>query len=120
MSEENNIIIYNAPDGKASVSLLAKEDKVWLNQNQLAELFDTSVPNISMRITNILKVNELGADSVVKNYLTTAADGKKYDVTFYSLDRTLPKEFMYNADFKPLEFDAFRKQAKLNTKDFDQ
>ena len=53
MSAENNIIIYNAPDGKASVSLMAKDGKVWLNQNQLAELFDTSVPNISMHITNI-------------------------------------------------------------------
>ena len=71
MSAENNIIIYNAPDGKASVSLMAKDGKVWLNQNQLAELFDTSVPNISMHITNILKENELGADSVIKNYLIT-------------------------------------------------
>jgi hypothetical protein len=60
-----------------------------MNQNQLAELFDTSKPNISMHISNILKENELQLDSVVKNYLTTAADGKQYDVTFYSLDMIL-------------------------------
>jgi len=55
----------------------------------LAELFDTSKPNISMHISNILKEGELQSESVVKNYLTTASDGKQYDVTFYSLDMIL-------------------------------
>jgi hypothetical protein len=55
-----------------------------MNQNQLAELFDTSVPNISMHITNILNDNELAHNSVVKDYLSTAQDGKNYNVTFYS------------------------------------
>lgn len=90
MSESNsNIIIYNTPDGKASVSLFAKDGSVWMNQNQLAELFDTSVPNISMHITNILKDKELYRNSVVKDYLTTASDGKDYKVTFYALDMIL-------------------------------
>lgn len=78
MSEENNIIIYNAPDGKASVSLMAKDGKVWLNQNQLAELFDTSKQNIGQHIINILEEKELQENSVVKNYLTTASNGKMY------------------------------------------
>ena len=73
--EEKNIIIYKTPDGKASVSLFAKDGSVWMNQSQLAELFDTSIPNISMHISNILKENELESNSVVKDYLTTAADG---------------------------------------------
>jgi hypothetical protein len=51
--KSSQIIIYNTDDGKASVSLLSKDGSVWMNQNQLAELFDTSVPNISMHITNI-------------------------------------------------------------------
>jgi len=84
-----NIIIYNTADGKASVSLFAKDGMVWMNQNQLAELFDTSVPNISMHISNILKEGELEENSVIKDYLTTAADGKEYNVTFYSLDMIL-------------------------------
>ncbi len=84
-----NIIIYNTVDGKASVSLFAKDGMVWMNQNQLAELFDTSVPNISMHISNILKEGELEQNSVIKDYLTTAADGKEYNVTFYSLDMVL-------------------------------
>lgn len=87
--EKKNIIIYNTADGKASVSLFAKDGSVWMNQNQLAELFDTSVPNISMHISNILKEGELVQNSVVKDYLTTATDGKEYRVTFYSLDMIL-------------------------------
>lgn len=89
MRKEKNIIIYNTVDGKASVSLYAKDGSVWMNQNQLAELFDTSKPNISMHISNILNDRELDPNSVVKNYLTTAADGKKYEVTFYSLGMIL-------------------------------
>ena len=87
--EENNIIIYNTEDGKAKVILYAKDGNIWMNQNQLAELFDTSVPNISMHISNILRDGELQENSVIKEYLTTAADGKEYNVTFYSLDMIL-------------------------------
>ncbi|MBM2815186.1 MAG: 2-hydroxyacid dehydrogenase [Ignavibacteria bacterium] len=87
MSEEQkNIIIYNSADGKVSVSLFAKDGSVWLNQNQLAEIFDTSIPNISMHISNILKSGELNQNSVVKDYLTTAIDGKEYSVAYYSLE----------------------------------
>jgi hypothetical protein len=88
-NKKQNIIIYNTADGKASVSLYAKDGQIWMNQNQLAELFDTSVPNISMHITNILKDKELESNSVIKEYLTTASDGKDYNVTFYSLDMIL-------------------------------
>ena len=92
MSNQNNqqnIVIYNTVDGKASVSLYAKDGMVWMNQNQLAELFDTSKQNISQHIINVLVEKELEENSVVKNYLTTAEDGKDYNVTFYSLDMIL-------------------------------
>jgi hypothetical protein len=87
--DKQEIIIYNTDDGKTSVRLLAKDGNVWLNQQLMAELFDTSVPNISMHISDILKDSELDANSVIKDYLTTAADGKNYNVTFYSLDMIL-------------------------------
>lgn len=87
--EQNNIIIYNTEDGKAKVVLYAKDGNIWMNQSQIAELFDTSVANISIHISKILKDNELGENSVIKNYLITAADGKNYNVTFYSLDMIL-------------------------------
>ena len=86
MDEQQNIIIYRTADGRASVALFAKDGKIWLNQQQMAELFATSKPNISMHIANILKEKELTEVSVVKNFLTTAADGKNYNVVFYSLE----------------------------------
>ena len=61
-----DIIIYNTADGKASVSLYAKDGNIWMNQNQLAELFATSKQNIGQHIANILNDKELESNSVVK------------------------------------------------------
>ena len=85
----DDIVIYNTDDGNTSVALMAKDGNVWMNQNQLAELFDTSKQNISLHIINVLEDKELDENSVVKNYLTTAADGKKYNVIFYALQMVL-------------------------------
>ena len=85
-NDQPNIIIYRTAAGKSSVALFAQVGKVWLSQQQMAELFATSKPNISMHIANILKEKELNEISVVKKFLTTAADGKNYNVVFYSLE----------------------------------
>ena len=88
---ESNIIIYNTIDGKTSVVLYARDGSVWMknainrslwdkNQNQLAELFDTSKQTISYHIINMLKERELDVNSVIKDYLTTAADEKNFEV----------------------------------------
>ncbi len=82
--ENQDLIIYNTNDGKTAVALMAKDGNVWMNQNQLAELFDTSKQNISLHIINILEDNELKADSVVKDYLTTNLTIKNYNITFYA------------------------------------
>ena len=87
--KNNQIIIYNTDDGKASVILYAKDGNIWMNQNQMAELFSTSKQTISYHVANILEVSELDVNSVVKDYLTTASDGKNYQVTFYALDMIL-------------------------------
>ncbi len=84
-----NIIIYNTTDGKASVKLYAQDGMVWMNQNQLAELFATSKQNIGQYIANILNENEISEHSVVKDFFTTAADGKEYQVAHYSLEMIL-------------------------------
>ena len=112
--EEKNIIIYNTPDGKASVSLFAKDGSVWMNQSQLAELFDTSIPNISMHISNILKENELEPNSVIKDYLTTATDDKQYQVTFYSLDMILAIGFRVRSK----RGTQFRQWANRNLREY--
>ena len=76
----NDLIIYNTDDGKSHVALLVVEYEAWLTQNQLAELFDTSVQNIALHIKNILEDNELDENSVIKDYLITTQDGKQYQV----------------------------------------
>ena len=86
MDDKQNIIIYRTADGRASVALYARDGKIWLNQQQMAELFATSKQTISHHILNILKEGELNEFSVVKQFLTTAADGKSYNVVFYSLE----------------------------------
>ena len=77
---EQNLLIYHTDDGKAAVSLYARDGNVWMNQSQLAELLATSKQNISLHINNILKEKELPPDSVVKDYLTTATDGKQHNI----------------------------------------
>lgn len=89
MDDEKGLIIYNTPDGRSKVALMARDGMVWLNQQSIAELFGTSIPNISIHISNIFKENELDKDSVIKDYLTTASDGKPYHVMFYSLPMIL-------------------------------
>ena len=89
MNNTSSIIIYNTENGKTKVSLYAQDGTVWLNQNQLAELFATSVPNINMHINNILKDKELDKNSVIQYFLITAADGKNYNVAFYRLEMIL-------------------------------
>lgn len=86
MTDEQNFVIYNSEDGKACVALLARDGNIWLNQNQMAELFATSKQNIGQLISKILKENELVTEAVVKKYFTTASDGKRYNVVFYSLE----------------------------------
>ena len=88
-NNQQNIIIYNTADGRASVALYARDGNIWLNQQQMAELFATSKSNISMHIAGVLRDRELDKDSVVQNYLTTAADGKNYNVVYYSLEMIL-------------------------------
>lgn len=93
MQVGESIILYTSEDGRSSVTLYARDGSVWLNQLQMAELFATSKPNISMHINNILKEKELNKDSVIKEYLTTASDGKKYKVVFYSLEMIMAVGF---------------------------
>jgi len=75
-NQSSQIIIYNTEDGKSQVNLYARDGNIWLNQKQITELFDTSLPNINMHISAILKEKELQENSVIKYFLITAIDGK--------------------------------------------
>lgn len=91
--EQQNLIIYRTADGKASVALYARDGDVWLTQKQMAELFATSKSTISEHIANILKEKELIERAVVRNFRTTAADGKEYPTFFYALPMILAVGF---------------------------
>ncbi|HSX26209.1 MAG TPA: virulence RhuM family protein [Chlamydiales bacterium] len=82
------LILYITEDGKTSVHLKTQEGTVWLTQMEIADLFQTTKQNISLHIKNILLTNEL-PESVVKDNLTTAADGKRYKTKLYSLSMIL-------------------------------
>ena len=86
---QNNIILYTTTDGKAKVELYEFGENLYLAQSAIAELFATSKQNVSLHIQNTLKDGELSEDSVVKEYLITAKDGKSYNTKFYSLEMIL-------------------------------
>lgn len=83
------LVIYATDDGTAQFYLRAEGGTVWLSQLELAELFQTSKQNVSLHIKNILADGELLGESVVKENLTTAADGKRYRTQLYNLDLIL-------------------------------
>lgn len=85
VSAENEMILYQ-PDSSISLNVKVEDETVWLTQAQMTELFQSSKQNISLHINNIFKEKELDKISVVKESLTTAADGKQYKTRFYSLD----------------------------------
>lgn len=89
----DDLIIYNTDDGEANVSLLAKDGTVWCTQAQMAELFNVQKAAISKHLKNLFEGGEVDKNSVVSILETTATDGKKYKVAFYSLDMILAVGF---------------------------
>lgn len=86
---ENEIIIYQTQDGQTKIDVRIENETVWLTQNQMAELFQTTKQNISLHIKNIFEEGELTEDSTVKDYLTVQNEGSRKvsrNVTHYNLD----------------------------------
>lgn len=82
----SDIVMYQTEDGLTKIEVEFENDTAWLSQSQMAELFQTTKQNISYHINNCFKDGELNENSVVKDYLTTAADGKPYNTHYYNLD----------------------------------
>lgn len=82
----NDILIYQTEDGSTKIEVQLTDNTVWLTQADMVELFQTTKQNISLHIKNIFEEGELEENSVVKEYLTTAADGKNYRTKYYNLD----------------------------------
>ena len=84
--KNSEIILYTTPRGNVKVEVLVREESVWLTQKMMTELFQTTKQNISLHLLNIFREGELEENSVVKDYLTTASDGKNYKIKYYNLD----------------------------------
>lgn len=84
--QEQDVLLYQTDDGTTRVEVRVAGETVWLNQNQMADLFQTTKQNVGQHIRNVFAEGELAAESVVKDFFTTAADGKQYRTKHYNLD----------------------------------
>lgn len=110
----NEIVIYTTADKKTEVEVQFDGDTVWLNQMQMAKLFNQTKQNISLHINNCFREKELNSSSVVKESLTTASDGKKYKTKFYNLDVIISVGYRV----KSLRGTQFRQWATQRLKDY--
>ena len=99
----NNMIIYVSKDGNVKVDVNIQNEDIWMSQDVMANLYDTTKQNISYHLSNIFKEEELDKNSVVKDFLTTASDGKNYNVLHYNLDAIIAVGYRINSK-KATEF----------------
>ena len=84
--DKGQILLYQTPDGESRIEVKLQDETVWLNLDQMAELFQRNKSTISRHIKNVFEEGELEQYSVIANFATTASDGKTYNVTYYNLD----------------------------------
>ncbi|OGG29820.1 cell filamentation protein Fic [Candidatus Gottesmanbacteria bacterium RIFCSPLOWO2_01_FULL_46_21] len=96
-NQKTQIIMYQTEDGKTRVEVRFEHENVWLTQKLMAELFGTTKQNISLHLQNIFKDKELDQNSVVKDFLTTALDKKKYHTKMYSLEAVVAVGYRVNS-----------------------
>ena len=89
LSARGEFLVYQTEDGNVKLDVRLQNETVWLTQQMMAELFQTTKQNIGQHLKNIFSEGELLEDAVVKKFFTTAGDGKKYKTNFYNLDTTI-------------------------------
>ena len=114
MDNYGEILIYQTDDGQTNIEVKVQDETVWLTQQQMAELFQSSKSNISEHIKHIFEEGELDEESVVRKFRTTAADGKKYNMTYYNLDMIISLGYR----IKSLIATKFRKWATERLKEY--
>lgn len=95
--KQQNIVIYRDSKGNVELKTDAGKETIWANQDQIGDLFDTTKQNVSLHLKNIFKIKELAENSVVKEFFTTAEDGKQYKVKFYNLDAIIAVGYRVNS-----------------------
>ena len=86
---DNQIVIYQTADGQTQIDVKMQDETVWLTQETMAQLFDTTVPNINMHIKNIYEDEELDKNRTIKDFLTVRKEGKRSvsrNLTYYNID----------------------------------
>ena len=111
---ENQIEIYQSQDGQTQIEVKFGEETVWLNRNQLADLFGRDVKTIGKHVNNVFFEGELEKSAVVANIATTAADGKVYQVDHYNLDVIISVGYQV----KSQQGTQFRQWATQRLKDY--
>jgi len=94
---DNKIVFYQSPDGSVNIEVFYAEENIWLTQKKMAELFDTTVPNINMHLKNVFNSGELDKKAVIKDFLITASDEKKYKTKCYSLEAIIAVGYRVNS-----------------------
>ena len=110
----NDVVIYRTRDKKTQIDVRFENDSVWLTQQHMADLFGQTKQNISLHVNNCFKERELKASSVVKQSLTTAADGKRYKTKHYNLDVIISVGYRV----KSVRGTQFRQWATQRLKDY--
>ena len=95
---DNQITVYQTPDGKINIEVLYANENIWLPQKRIAELFDVDRSVVTKHLKNIFSENELQEDSVCANYAHTAEDGKEYQTKFYSLEAIIAVGYRVNSE----------------------
>ena len=94
---DSEIVIYQTEDGSTKVEVILESENVWLSQSQMSILYQVKKQNISYHLRNIFKDSELDENSVVKDFLTTASDGKGYKTLYYNLDVIISVGYRINS-----------------------
>jgi hypothetical protein len=110
MNQPHPFLIYTGPNGTVKVSVIFKDESVWLTQKALAELFGVQVPAVNKHLKNIFTSGELVESSVISNLETTAVDGKNYATRFYNLDAIIAVGYRVNS-FQATQFRIWATQS---------
>ena len=96
-NEDGKLVLYTGADGAVELRADTNKETIWASQDQIAELFESTKQNIGLHLKNIFSTNELSPNSVVKDFFTTAKDGKQYRVNFYNLDAIIAVGYRVNS-----------------------
>lgn len=107
-------LIFTSQAGENTIEVTVQEETVWLTQKMIAALFESSKQNVGQHLKKIFEEGELREDSVVKNFFTTAGDGKQYNTAFYNLDAIISVGYRVNSQ----KATQFRQWATAVLRDF--